>query len=136
MRCKFCFAGFKDVKKSILPKGHLPKDQAIQVVQQLANLGFEKITFAGGEPTLCPWLSELIAEAKSLGMTTMIVTNGSKLTDRFLKENRKHLDWIAISVDSLNSDTKAWAIDSAATSLSGLGNIWFHDVDIEPLHSL
>jgi len=105
MRCKFCFATFKDVKQSILPKGHLPKDQAIQVVHQLADLGFEKITFAGGEPTLCPWLSELITAAKQAGLTTMIVSNGSNLTDRFLQDNQKHLDWIAISVDSLKIET-------------------------------
>lgn len=64
MRCKFCFATFQDVKHSILPKGHLPKEQAIEVILQLAEIGFEKITFAGGEPTLCPWLPELIATAK------------------------------------------------------------------------
>lgn len=105
MRCKFCFATFKDLKQIILPKGHLPKDQAIQVVHQLADLGFEKITFAGGEPTLCPWLSELITAAKQAGLTTMIVSNGSNLTDRFLQDNQKHLDWIAISVDSLKIET-------------------------------
>jgi radical S-adenosyl methionine domain-containing protein 2 len=102
MRCKFCFATFQDVKNSILPKGHLPKDEALKVVKELAALGFEKITFAGGEPTLCKWLPNLIACAKKEGMTTMIVTNGSKLTNEFLKENQNYLDWIAISVDSLN----------------------------------
>jgi len=105
MRCKFCFAGFKDVRQSILPKGHLPRVQAIHVVQQLADLGFEKITFAGGEPTLCSWLPDLIATAKQAGLTTMIVSNGSKLTDKFLQENKPHLDWIAISVDSLNAES-------------------------------
>lgn len=105
MRCKFCFATFQDVKQSILPKGHLPKEQAIEVVLQLADIGFEKITFAGGEPTLCPWLPELIRTAKNAGMTTMIVTNGSKLTDEFLLTNKSHLDWIAVSIDSLNPET-------------------------------
>ncbi len=105
MRCKFCFATFQDVKHSILPKGHLPKEQALEVVLQLAEIGFEKITFAGGEPTLCPWLPDLIATAKQAGLTTMIVTNGSKLTDSFLQDNKQHLDWIAISVDSLNIET-------------------------------
>jgi len=105
MRCKFCFATFQDVKHSILPKGHLPKEQAIEVVLQLAEIGFEKITFAGGEPTLCPWLPDLIATAKQAGLTTMIVTNGSKLTDHFLQSNKQHLDWIAISVDSLDANT-------------------------------
>lgn len=105
MRCKFCFATFQDVKHSILPKGHLLKEQAIEVVLQLADIRFEKITFAGGEPTLCPWLPELIRTAKNAGMTTMIVTNGSKLSDEFLLTNKSHLDWIAVSIDSLNLET-------------------------------
>ncbi len=105
MKCKFCFATFKDVKNSILPKGHLSREDSIKVVKDLADFGFEKITFAGGEPTLCKWLPELIDTAKNGGMTTMIVSNGSKLTDEFLAKNRAKLDWIAISVDSLNFDT-------------------------------
>lgn len=105
MRCKFCFATFQDVKQTILPKGHLNKEQSIEVIYQLADIGFEKITFAGGEPTLCPWLPELIKTAKDLKMTTMIVTNGSKLSDHFLEQVKDSLDWIALSVDSLNQDT-------------------------------
>ena len=105
MRCKFCFATFQDVKHSILPKGHFPKEQALEVVLQLADIGFEKITFAGGEPTLCSWLPDLIATAKDAGLTTMIVSNGSKLSDDFLAANKSKLDWIAVSIDSLNTDT-------------------------------
>lgn len=105
MRCKFCFATFQDVKNSILPKGHLPEQEAVKVVEELAKFGFEKITFAGGEPTLCPWLSKLIRTAKEHGLTTMIVTNGTGLRDKFLQENQDYLDWIALSVDSLNEST-------------------------------
>ena len=105
MRCKFCFATFQDVKKTILPKGHLSKEEAIKIIKQLAKFGFEKITFAGGEPTLCPWISDLIKIAKEYGLTTMIVTNGSKLTDNFLKKNKKYLDWITVSIDSLNESS-------------------------------
>lgn len=105
MRCHFCFATFQDVKQTILPKGHLPKEQAIAVVVALAQSGFQKITFAGGEPTLCPWLSDLIVTAKKAGMTTMIVTNGTNLTDNFLERNKPYLDWITLSVDSLNTVT-------------------------------
>ncbi|MEC4049110.1 viperin family antiviral radical SAM protein [Flavobacterium sp. SUN046] len=105
MRCQFCFATFQDVKQTILPKGHLPKEQAIDVIKNLALAGFEKITFAGGEPTLCPWINDLIKEAKIMGLTTMIVTNGSKLTDDFLKANHGKLDWITLSVDSLDDAT-------------------------------
>lgn len=105
MRCKFCFAGFKDVKKSILPKGHLKKEDSIELVKQLGSFGFEKITFAGGEPTLCPWLNELVTEAKRAGMTTMLVTNGSCLTQEYLEKFKGTLDWIVLSIDSLDPET-------------------------------
>ncbi len=105
MRCKFCFATFKDVKQHILPKGHLPKLESIKVVEELARFGFEKITFAGGEPTLCPWLPELIETAKKGGMTTMIVTNGSKIDSSFLSKVQTCIDWIALSIDSLEEGT-------------------------------
>jgi radical S-adenosyl methionine domain-containing protein 2 len=105
MRCQFCFATFQDVKNTLLPKGHLPKQESIEVVKAIAAHGFEKITFAGGEPTLCPWLDELIRTAKEAGMTTTIVTNGTKLDKDFLQRNRPWLDWIALSVDSLDHAT-------------------------------
>jgi len=104
MRCNFCFATFQDVKQTILPKGHLPKEQAIKIVTDLAQSGFQKITFVGGEPTLCPWLPDLIAEAKKWGMTTMLVTNGTRLSTTFLESNKHHLDWITLSVDSLEEN--------------------------------
>lgn len=79
MNCRFCFATFQDVKANILPKGHLPEAEAIAVVEMLATGGFRKINFAGGEPTLCPWLPKLIHVAHDFGMVTSIVTNGSRI---------------------------------------------------------
>jgi len=105
MRCKYCFATFQDVKQTVLPKGHLPQDKAIQVVKQLADAGFQKITFAGGEPTICPWLYELIETAHLAGLTTMIVTNGTQLSTAWLEKFQSVLDWVTLSVDSLLTDT-------------------------------
>lgn len=105
MRCKFCIAAFQDVKQTVLPLGHLPKDRVIQVVKVLAFYGFQKITFAGGEPTLCPWLPDLIKTAKQYGMTNMVVTNGSGLDEVFFVQNRDFFYWIALSIDSLNPET-------------------------------
>lgn len=132
MRCKFCFATFQDVKQTILPKGHLLKEKAIRVIEEIAKAGFEKITFAGGEPLLCPWLSDLIKRAKQLGLTTMIVTNGSKLTNQFLLENKKYLDWIALSIDSLE-DTTNIAIGRAITGKKPLG-ISFYKGLVNDIH--
>lgn len=104
MRCKFCFATFHDARK-ILPKGHIGQEQSVRLVREIGNSGFEKITFAGGEPTLCPWISDLISAAKETGMITMIVTNGTRLDDDFLISNQGKLDWIILSIDSILDDT-------------------------------
>lgn len=102
MRCGFCFATFQDVKREMdLPKGHLPKEECISVIDQIAEFGFEKINFAGGEPTLCPWLPDLIAKAKAHGMTTSIVTNGSRITDPWLDALDGNLDWMGLSIDTV-----------------------------------
>ena len=104
MRCKFCFATFHDVVADVLPKGHLPREEALRVVEVLAGR-FAKVTFAGGEPMLCPWLPELICAAKQRGATTMLVTNGSKLTRSWIAAMEGKLDWITLSIDSATEET-------------------------------
>ena len=105
MRCGFCFATFQDVKREMdLPKGHLPEEKCILIVDQLAKAGFERINFAGGEPTLCPWLPTLIIQAKNHGMVTSVVTNGSRITDQWLDNLNGNLDWIALSIDTVDPE--------------------------------
>ncbi len=96
-KCKFCFGTFNDVEKN-----NQKKDAAILTMQHIVDFGFEKITFSGGEPLLCPFLPDLLKIAKEGGMTTAVVTNGTLLTDKWLKSNQALLDWIAISIDSVN----------------------------------
>jgi radical S-adenosyl methionine domain-containing protein 2 len=106
MRCRFCFATFQDVVAEVLPRGHLDRSESTRLVAELA-LHFQKITFAGGEPTLCPWLGDLIRGAKERGMTTMVVTNGSRLGSGSMDLDALagHLDWIALSIDSASPAT-------------------------------
>ena len=105
MRCRFCFATFQDVKQEMrLPKGHLPEKDCILIVDKLAQAGFEKINFAGGEPTLCKWLPDLIKQAKRNGMATAIVTNGSRITTEWLDSLNGSLDWIALSIDTVDPE--------------------------------
>ncbi|PJE94368.1 radical SAM protein [Streptomyces carminius] len=102
MRCRFCFARFKDVRRQVLPAGHLPAADALRVVELLAEAGFRKVNFAGGEPFLCPWLPELLTSARRHGMVTSVVTNGSLVTADGLTALADALDWLVLSVDSLS----------------------------------
>lgn len=103
MRCKFCYATFEDI--DIVHQ--MPLIEACDVVKKLADGGLQKITFAGGEPMLYRYLEGIIQYSKSIGLTTSIITNGSLITNHFLKRNVDFLDWIGISVDSLNPEVNA-----------------------------
>ena len=105
MKCGFCFATFQDIDSRILPKGHLGREESLSVVELLAEAGFGKINFAGGEPTLCPWLPDLVSRAWELGLTTSMVTNGSLMSAQWLDSVRGRLNWVALSVDSVNPRT-------------------------------
>ena len=105
MRCGFCFATFQDIEPQVLPKGHLGREACLAVVGSLARAGFQKINFAGGEPTLCPWLPDLIMLVKKLGLTTSIVTNGSRITGNWLESLNGTLDWATLSIDSVDPGT-------------------------------
>ena len=116
MKCHFCFATFQDVVQELLPKGHLPQEGCLALVEALARAGFEKINFAGGEPTLCPWLSDLLHRAKELGLTTCIVTNASRITIDWLDTVGISLDWATLSIDSIDPDK---LIESGRTTRKG-----------------
>jgi radical S-adenosyl methionine domain-containing protein 2 len=101
MACNFCYARYDDVIRDtgVQPLG-LSHEKALTVIAETATLGFKKINFAGGEPLLRKDLPELICYAKSLGLTTSIISNGQLLTADWAESVKGVLDQIGISVDS------------------------------------
>jgi radical S-adenosyl methionine domain-containing protein 2 len=74
-------------------------------LRMLQQAGMKKINFAGGEPLLYPHLlAQLVAFCKEeLHLESVsIVTNGSKLTEKFMTRAARYIDIIAVSCDSFN----------------------------------
>lgn len=92
-KCRFCFATFEDIP------GQLRRPTALRIVEELARYGCDKLTFVGGEPTLCPFLGELVERAAALDITTSVVSNGERLRP-LIEQHAAALDWIGLSVDS------------------------------------
>ncbi len=92
-RCRFCFATFRDVD------GQLSVDDAHRLVEVLRAAGGQKLTFAGGEPTLHPAIGQLVRHSKEAGFITCIVSNGACL-GRLLDQHSGELDWVGLSIDS------------------------------------
>ena len=101
--CKFCFARFEDIPRA----DRLPKEIALTVPEMLAEAGADKITFVGGEPTLCPYLGDLLAASKDVGLTTCIVSNASGLTENFLDKWGHLIDWVGLSIDASSDQIHA-----------------------------
>jgi radical S-adenosyl methionine domain-containing protein 2 len=99
--CDYCYATFRDIPST------LSEEDCLKVLGIMAESGTQKVTFVGGEPTLCPFLHNLIRRAKELGMVTMLVTNGSRLRSPNVQGMIKYLDWVSISIDSSNPEINA-----------------------------
>lgn len=99
-KCRFCFGHYKQLKA-------IPKDDCIlEIPKLLAEAGCQKLTLEGGEPFLSPKLSELLKKAKNLGLVTCVVTNGKLVTKEKMKSLSPYLDWIALSIDSVDEATE------------------------------
>ena len=94
-RCKFCFAHFNGVKRAFV------KDYR-KLYKALITRGVKKITFVGGEPMLEPQIGDMIKEAAKVGLTTCVVTNGSRVKRRWLEDMVGYLHWIGFSIDASN----------------------------------
>ena len=100
--CGFCFHTSKT--------SHVePLERAKEIVRLLrTDLGFKKINFAGGEPFLEPkLLGELCKYAKEVCCyeSVSIISNGSKITENWLRKHGKFVDILGVSCDSFNEET-------------------------------
>lgn len=106
LRCSFCYAVFDDDPSLQTVRGGLTEPDARRVVEMLRPVGVEKLTFVGGEPTLCPHLPALLRQSRDLGFVNTLVTNGFRLA-RLLDEVPDCIDWVGLSVDSADESTQA-----------------------------
>jgi len=102
MKCKGCYAHLNSSR-------NLSKTDWLNTISKMGNeledVKKKKINFVGGEPTLIPYLHELIIHAKSLGFTTSMITNGALITKNYLNKFKNSLDWIGVSIDSMCKNT-------------------------------
>lgn len=105
MRCRFCFAGFNDCRRSSLEE----QKAIIRAIAATPQPSFEhrsrRLNFVGGEPTICPHLEELILEATRYGLRTSIVSNGFRIVEEGLPPAFRSLKLLGLSIDSLDAET-------------------------------
>ncbi len=98
--CKFCFG---ETERTTQYPSH---GFIMKLLEELTKLKIQKITFTGGEPFLFPFLEDLLQKTSKLNISTMIVSNGSLITEQFLMNNHHNIDWIGLSLDSSKEETE------------------------------
>ena len=86
----------------------MPIESAKRGLALLKQAGMKKLNFAGGEPFLEPkFMGELAKYCKKdLKLESVsVVTNGSKVTSKWLDTYGQYLDIMAVSCDSFNEAT-------------------------------
>ncbi len=81
-RCKHCFMSAPDAKF-----GEISHEQALDVIDQLADCGIYQVELTGGEPLIRSDFMELVDALRAKGIhITNIYTNGALVTDELLDE--------------------------------------------------
>ena len=75
----------------------LSSEQALDIIDQLSDLGTQMIHFSGGEPMLRKDLHSLITRAKQKNLMVALTTNGSASSEAM--EKVLHADMIRVSID-------------------------------------
>jgi len=102
-KCEFCF-------HTNITSFVLPLDEAKRGLHLLQEAGMKKINFSGGEPfihTNGSFVGKLVQYCKEeLNIESVtIVSNGSRIKERWFQEYGRYLDILAISCDSFDEDT-------------------------------
>ncbi|MCH7761745.1 radical SAM protein [candidate division TA06 bacterium] len=97
------FGEMKEGKLIKNPNRRIPKDKAIEILNDCADVGVKAIQFTGGgEPTVHPDHIDIFKHAKWLGLKTGLVTNGLVMRDF---ETLANMDWVRISLDAGTSES-------------------------------
>jgi radical SAM protein with 4Fe4S-binding SPASM domain len=99
--------------------------QAKQLLSQLTDVNCPVVLFSGGEPLLRDDLFELLAEAKRLGLRTVISSNGTLIDSKTAdKLSDAGVSYVGISIDGAEEfhDTFRQARGCFRAALSGIEN--------------
>jgi len=78
--------------------------ELMHVIKDLKKLGVKHINFSGGEPFLRKDIFKLAKFAKSLGINTMVNTNGLLINENNIKDVINSFNRITVSIDTLNEE--------------------------------
>jgi len=101
LKCNHCYSNSRDARGD-----ELTTQQAIGVVDQLADAGVTALAFSGGEPLMRKDFYEVARHAADKGLYVSVATNGTLLTkETVAKLKQAKVNYLDISIDGATAKT-------------------------------
>lgn len=100
LRCHHCYMLSGEANENELNTSEIKK-----LLHEFVDFGGKAVMFTGGEATLRDDLVEILREAKSLELSTGILSNGILWTDSMIENIYPFLDEVQISIDGYDDKT-------------------------------
>ena len=89
-------------------KDRLPREKMLEIVDDLAEMGVQAVTFSGGgEPLIYPYIAEAVNKLGQSRIKVATLTNGSHLHENIAEAFAQYGTWIRISIDGWNAESYA-----------------------------
>ncbi len=93
-------------------KDKLSFENIKHIINELYQNGVENLIISGGEPTIRHDLVNIVAYAKSIGISTIqVITNGTRYDEEKLKQLKNYIDALAVSIDGYSHDNPKFIRD-------------------------
>ena len=107
LRCSFCYAGCNCTQNPVGDDREMTTAEVKQVLWKIyEDAEVPSVSFTGGEATLRPDLPDMVRYANDLGMRVNLITNGTRITERYAAVLADAgLDSAQVSIEGATAET-------------------------------
>lgn len=102
MRCPHCF-----LSAGVPKRDELTTDEVLDVLRRLSSAGTREVTLTGGEVSTRADLVAIVTEAKRLGISVNLLTNGTLWSEQLVDQVAPLINGVQISLDGYSEQTNA-----------------------------
>lgn len=106
--CRYCAYRCENLQlgQHMNVQDFIPREKMLEIIDDLAEMEVQAITFSGGgEPFCYPFLEEAVERIAETNIRFAALTNGSRLTGPVAELFARHATWLRISMDGWDDDS-------------------------------
>ena len=95
--------------KDMVERDHIPREKMMEIIDDIAEMGVEAITFSGGgDPFYYPYLLEAVKKISTTPVKFAALTNGVRLQGELAEIFSHKGSWLRISIDGWDDESYSY----------------------------